>query len=282
MVISKNSQLALMLWDNNVLVEYLEDLKKSIKNEKDEISSAINEVESVIDKVADDYTFSKSTESMKAWVEVRDRLGWHKENKGFEFYTVKHPNPFYYLIMPSVHACADMIKVNENFSCSVFNKVRDGEHVYLLGKDEFFRFVKFNGAIRGLYWNRFKREAYEIGLLLVNDSYHFPEKFTDGFSKMVRLMTFIELGDIEVVYLEKGRNNGKTKKEGKITNTSQYNVYVVDSSWNKLIIRTEGFAVRGHFRLQPCGHNMADRKLIWINAFEKEGYKRRPKAEIIN
>lgn len=270
-----------MLWDKQVMVEYLQDLEKSIKTEKDEISSAINEVEGVIDVVEDDYTFSKGTENMKTWVEIRDRLGYHKENKGLEFYTVKHPNPYQYLIMPSVYTCADMIKIKENFSCSVFKKVRDGEHVYLLGKDEFFRFVKFNGAIRGLYWNRSRREACEIGLLLVNDSYYFPGRFTECFSRMIRLMTFIELGDTEVILLEKGRNNGKSKKDGKITNTTENSVYVVDSSWNKLIIRTDGFAVRGHFRLQPYGVNLADRKLIWINAFEKDGYKRQPRAKIL-
>lgn len=31
-----------------------------------------------------------------------------------------------------------------------------------------------------------------------------------------------------------------------------------------------------------CGVNMSDRKLIWIDAFEKQGYKRKPKARILN
>lgn len=281
MVISKNNQLALMLLDKEVLIEYMEDLQKSISNEKDTISTAITEVESVLDVDPSEYTFTKGTESMKTWVEIRDRLGYKKENKGLEFYTVAHPNPYQYLIMPSVHTCAEVIKIKENFSCSVFNKVKDGEHVYLLGKNEFFRFVKFNGAIRGLYWDRSKREAFELGLLLVGDQYYFPGEFTEGFSRMIKLMTFIELGDTEVVILEKGRNNGKSKKDGKIANMTENTVYVVDSSWNKLIIRTDGFGVRGHFRLQPCGTNMTDRKLIWINAFEKEGYKRQPRAKIL-
>ncbi len=98
----------------------------------------------------------------------------------------------------------------------------------------------------------------------------------------MKIMIFIELGDIEIVEILKGRNNGKPKSNGKITNTSEYTVYVVDSSWNKLIIRTDGFAVMGHFRLQPCGINFSDRKLIWINAFEKHGYKRSPKAKILH
>jgi hypothetical protein len=30
----------------------------------------------------------------------------------------------------------------------------------------------------------------------------------------------------------------------------------------------------GHLRLQAHGKNMSNRKLIWINSFEKEGYVR--------
>lgn len=281
MVISKNSQLALMLWDQSILLEYMQDLEKAITREKDEIGAVIEEVGPSIGGKENEYTFSKSARNMKTWIEIRDRLGYKKERKGLEFYTVPHPNPYYYLIMPSVHKCAEVIKVSKNFSCSLFGKVKDGEHVYLLGKDEFFRFVKFNGAIRGLYWNREKRQAFEIGLLLVDNKYYFPGEFTEGFSRMVKLMTFIELGDTEIIVLEKGRNNGKPKSNGKITNTTENTVYVVDSSWNKLIIRTDGFGVRGHFRLQPCGENMSDRKLIWIDAFEKHGYQRQPRAKII-
>ena len=281
MVISKNSQLALMLWDQQIMLEYLQDLEKAIKKEKSVIDKIVEDINSQIDTEVNEYTFSKEKSSMKVWIDICDRLGYKKERKGMEFYTVAHPKPYQYLIMPSVHACAEVIKVNENFSCSVFGKVKDGEHVYLLGKDEFFRFVKFNGAIRGLYWNRAKREAFEIGLLLIDNQYYFPGEFTEGFSRMVKLMTFIELGDTEVVVLEKGRNNGKSKSEGKIANMTESTVYVVDSSWNKIIIRTDGFGVRGHFRLQPCGANMADRKLIWIDAFEKHGYKRQPRAKIL-
>lgn len=274
MVISKNSQLGLMLWDPKMMVEYLTDSKAAITREKDKISKTIIQIE-------DGLPISDSAESIEMWSAIRHKLGCRAENAGAEFYTIPHPRPFYYLIMASVDKCAEMIRIKENFSCAMFNKIREGEHVYLLGKDEFFRFVKFNGAIRGSYWNKVNRAAFEIGILLAEDKYYFPSEYANEFHRIIRLMTFVELGDVEVVYLEKGRNNGKTIKDGKITNTSDFNVYVVDSSWNKLIIRTEGFAVRGHFRLQPCGHNMSERKLIWISSFEKNGYKRTPRAKIL-
>jgi hypothetical protein len=47
------------------------------------------------------------------------------------------------------------------------------------------------------------------------------------------------------------------------------------SSYLKTIVRTEGFKVRGHWRWQAYGEGMKERKLIFINAFEKKGYIRR-------
>lgn len=48
-----------------------------------------------------------------------------------------------------------------------------------------------------------------------------------------------------------------------------------DCSWYTTIIRNEGFSVRGHFRLQPCGAGKRDKKLIYIHEFQKHGYVRR-------
>lgn len=258
MVISKNSQLGLMLWERNMMLEYLEDSKLAIEKEKERAVANV-------DEAYEEYGLTgakDSVESVQMWNDICSKIGYDAGNKGAEFYTIPHPSPYQYLIMPSVETCAEMIRLKENFSCAMFSKIRDGEHVYLLGKDEFYRFVKFNGAIRGSYWNRQKRIAFETGFLFEADKYYFPHEYTAEFNRLVRLMTFIELGDTEVIMLESGRNNGKSKKAGKITNTSNFTVYVVDSSWNQLIIRTDGFAVRGHYRLQPCGTNLAERKLI--------------------
>jgi hypothetical protein len=48
-----------------------------------------------------------------------------------------------------------------------------------------------------------------------------------------------------------------------------------DCGWYTTIIRNEGFSVRGHFRLQPCGAGKKDKKLIYIHEFQKHGYVRR-------
>lgn len=63
----------------------------------------------------------------------------------------------------------------------------------------------------------------------------------------------------------------------KYLNETKSKIEVLDSTWFTTIVRSEGFNVRGHFRMQPCGQNLADRKLIWISDFEKTGYTRTAK-----
>lgn len=279
MVISKNSQLGLQWLDREAMLDFIQHSRNFLENLKGRVE-AIDDKE-FLDGGKYNLKAFQYNEGDILFKEINARIGYNPELKGSEFYTVRYPNPHYYLIQPSVEECAAKIRLNENFSCSIFSKIKDGCHLYLMGKNEFYTFVKFNGAIRASYWCRSREIAFEFGFHLEKDKYYFPDIEESEFNRLVRIMIFIELGDIEITILDKGRNNGKAKNKGKITNTSEYKVYVVDSSWNKLIIRTEGFAVMGHFRLQPCGVGYADRKLIWINAFEKHGYKRQPKAKIL-
>ena len=86
------------------------------------------------------------------------------------------------------------------------------------------------------------------------------------------------------------------KSTGKMNNVqyknlNKQNIHVIDSSWYTSIIKTEGFLVKGHLRLQACGTGHSERKLIYIDSFEKHGYIRKAKmlpqhtpgiSEIIN
>lgn len=62
-----------------------------------------------------------------------------------------------------------------------------------------------------------------------------------------------------------------TKKTGKIKNDFSFPVIKVTSKWNVTSIRTEGFMVSGHWRLQPYKDRVEN---IFIEPFEKHGYKR--------
>lgn len=61
----------------------------------------------------------------------------------------------------------------------------------------------------------------------------------------------------------------------KYLNKSGRKVCFLTASYLKTVIREEGFKVRGHWRWQPFGKDRKDRKLIFINTFEKKGYIRR-------
>ena len=70
----------------------------------------------------------------------------------------------------------------------------------------------------------------------------------------------------------KGKDNKVTADTGLLVH-----VNIIDSSYLTTIIHVDATNVRGHFRLQPHGPNNMDRKLIWINPYEKGEYKRTAK-----
>lgn len=57
-------------------------------------------------------------------------------------------------------------------------------------------------------------------------------------------------------------------------------VTIIDSTYYTRTVRTNGFTVSGHWRWQPCGAGLKDKKLIWIKEFDKSGYTRRAKKEL--
>jgi hypothetical protein len=66
----------------------------------------------------------------------------------------------------------------------------------------------------------------------------------------------------------------------KYHNDNDYSIEIMDSTWFTTLVKSDEFKVRGHFRLQPCGQAFAERKLVWIKDFTKEGYTRKAKKEL--
>lgn len=99
------------------------------------------------------------------------------------------------------------------------------------------------------------------------------EKFRQLIKLALQLCFFMDVAEItEEVVLPKT----KKKIHGcKYSNKSGTPVRFLTSTYLKTIIRTEGFKVRGHWRWQPFGKDRKDRKLIFINTYEKKGYIRR-------
>lgn len=92
---------------------------------------------------------------------------------------------------------------------------------------------------------------------------------------------FKKYADIETVEVYNNQRKHTPDRSDVIENKSGMMFKYVDSLWLKEIIRTEGFKVSGHFRLQPCKVDGEwTKKLIYINEYEKHGYHRRSGKEI--
>lgn len=310
MKISKNTQLGLMIRDKSVKIDLYTHLKDISEERMDRIQQKIKESEEyvnssknikklvengctyadldlLIEEVDDNDIIDLRMQKSKDVVleDLKPKYNIYPpgiKDNDVDRSLVETENSKHYLICESVYKAAELIKIGESFTSRTFKDIKLGKYVYLLGKDRMVSFGVGIGLMNGFYWGRESRTFFEFFLNIKTGKFHVDEDCPELFSELMKIITFVELGDIEVTTLEGGKSNNKPKNAGKITNTSDYTVYVVDSSWNKLIIRTTGFAVRGHFRLQPCGPQMIDRKLIWVDAFEKHGYKRRPKGEIVH
>ena len=66
----------------------------------------------------------------------------------------------------------------------------------------------------------------------------------------------------------------------KYVNDTDSGITILDSTWFTTLVKSEGFKVRGHFRLQPYGPGMKEKRLIWIKDFEKTGYTREAKRPL--
>jgi hypothetical protein len=94
------------------------------------------------------------------------------------------------------------------------------------------------------------------------------------------ILTFKQFAEVEVKHIGGKKYPKKTKiNNEKYLNDSNHQIDVLDSRWFTETIRTEGFSVSGHFRLQPCGKNKDQRKLIYIKDYKKNGYHRKAKKD---
>lgn len=104
------------------------------------------------------------------------------------------------------------------------------------------------------------------------------EKYNEFFVKARNVLIMKKYGSVETQVIE-GREKRKFGKSF-VVNKAPFPIHRLDGSWFKTIIRTEGFEVRGHWRLQACGKGWKEHKLVFIKSFQKHGYVRRAPALI--
>lgn len=75
--------------------------------------------------------------------------------------------------------------------------------------------------------------------------------------------------------------NRRAKISGqKYFNETNKRISILDCTWFTNLVVSGKFGVSGHMRWQPWGPNLSQRKLIWVDAYEKEGYERKAKVLI--
>lgn len=87
---------------------------------------------------------------------------------------------------------------------------------------------------------------------------------------------FKKYAQVETKYLPAGQ---KLKTiDVKYVNETHSNVTILDSTWFTNLVKSDGFKVRGHFRLQPKKkEGRWTKEIIWIDKFDKEGYTTKAK-----
>lgn len=93
------------------------------------------------------------------------------------------------------------------------------------------------------------------------------------------LILFIKYALVETKIVESGKKTIHVSQ--KYVNDTKSPIEILDSTWFTTLVRSEEFTVGaatgGFFRLQPCGKDLKDRKLIWISPYTKHGYTRKAK-----
>lgn len=96
---------------------------------------------------------------------------------------------------------------------------------------------------------------------------------TSTFLLIAIISLFREYANVDVKHLNK--KTGGTIFNCVYSNDTEKNIKVLDSTWFTTLVKSEGFKVRGHFRLQPKKHKGKwTKELIWISEFQKNGYIR--------
>jgi len=89
--------------------------------------------------------------------------------------------------------------------------------------------------------------------------------------EIVILRMFKSYADVETKIIPP---NSKIKDiDCKYVNDTKLKLTYLDSKWFTNLVKSDGFNVRGHFRLQPKKENGRwTKELIWISEFQKSGY----------
>jgi hypothetical protein len=192
-----------------------------------------------------------------------------------------------FFITKTVQEGAAKIKF-ENIDLKWFKDLPSMEGIYILNKDEFFRFNVDKGyRINVLYfrrnsdkvWNGIPDLNYDCWSIILNDGIlaMLPSQDKSKGELFIKLLLFIEKSQIEYYLVQK--KSGKVVfgkgDEGKVRNESGIDVTVVNSNWNKVLIMQGETPVEGHFKLIWVGAGRSQLAIRWWSSHTRGAHVRR-------
>lgn len=105
--------------------------------------------------------------------------------------------------------------------------------------------------------------------------------FFEVVERMIKMIVFLHMTPVTYKFVEGGAKVGDFMKGTQIKNEMKSPFTFVNIDWNHITIRTEGFDVRGHWRLQRRGKNWSEVSLKFIQPYEKKGYIRKSHKELV-
>lgn len=219
------------------------------------------------------------------------------------YYFNSAANSINYIITDTVMDCLSHIKLKKPYEYMAFNKIPDGKRTFLLPNDNAIRILKKGSLIsfgyyklkhrhtinEEVYWNFWtafldtgkssmeitKEETSEIlGNELAEElfSYQFDaDSIEIDEHKTFALLSFIFLADTSEEYINP-RDKVKLRGHDKLLNDSNLRFIKVNSKWNITTIRSEEFAVTGHYALRWTGEGRLIPRMVFIEPYTKHGY----------
>jgi hypothetical protein len=186
-----------------------------------------------------------------------------------------------YIIRKTALQICEHITINEERKFDYLNKLEDGNYMFIISENEFLKFDKRDNRIVLANYRKYPDNnstycMFNITLSTQEEQIPEDEIGQRAYTMFLQILIFILFTDTEKVILEPGQKNG-TRKNGKIVNNTLQDFTIIDSAWNKILIRDQEFEIGGHLALRACGPGRTERRLTWIKPYKKKGYVRKIK-----
>lgn len=191
-----------------------------------------------------------------------------------------------YIISGNVINSIDFIKLKKPYDYSVFNKLTDGNKSFLLPDGSILKISKSGDLMRLGYifyskqlqvgWHFWKADLKQ-GESFFGDKEVFMAMFNYSVDiiehKAFALLCFVFLSDVITKEISPNSKSG-TQKSGRVLNDTSHKFIYVNNDWNTVYVRSSGFTVSGHFALRWIGKGRNERRIVFIEPYQKKGYTR--------